>query len=271
MTIKPPGKPGINSGGTTQLRLPANNEFFKPKNVETPSAFGTWQQSQSPSDKTNLMRSLDPAIRSATRKYVGSDDPVAVGQAKILVLKALPRFDPNKSKIETFVDRQLQPLIRWQSRRSRSVKMPDQALMDLQRLTNASRELSNELGREPDTIELADHTGLSRKRIAQLRQASASVVPSSMEVPSADGTASYAEDFAVQGGNFNAWARMVRDDLAGPDRFILEHTLGLDGSPQLSNTELARKLKMTPGAISQRKAKVQQLLDMQSELSPFYG
>ena len=272
MPLKPPNA-GINSGKPKppELKLPATNEFFAPKNQDTQVNYNNWKQTPDREQQTAMMRSLDPAIRNAVKKYTGGDDAVAMGQAKILVLKALPRFDPKQAKIETFVDRQLQPLMRWQSRRSRPVKMPDQALLDLQRLSNAERELEIENGRAPDIVALADHTGLSRKRIQQLRSGNMMTVNSSQETPDSDGGVSYADEFAVQGGNQDAWIRMVREDLTGPDRFILEHTLGLDGAPRLNNTEIARRLKLSPGAISQRKARIQSLLDRESELSPFYG
>jgi DNA-binding NarL/FixJ family response regulator len=49
----------------------------------------------------------------------------------------------------------------------------------------------------------------------------------------------------------------------------MEHTLGLHGKKVLSNQEIARKLRLTPGAVSQRKATIQQLLNQEQELSPF--
>jgi hypothetical protein len=50
---------------------------------------------------------------------------------------------------------------------------------------------------------------------------------------------------------------------------IMEHSLGLHGQPRLPNHEIAKLLRLSPGAISQRKARIQQTLDKESELSPF--
>jgi hypothetical protein len=51
----------------------------------------------------------------------------------------------------------------------------------------------------------------------------------------------------------------------------MEHTLGMNGRRALNNTDLARKLGKSPGAISQAKARIQTMLDQGEELSPFGG
>jgi len=50
---------------------------------------------------------------------------------------------------------------------------------------------------------------------------------------------------------------------------IMEWTFGLYGSPQLSNQAIAQRLKLSPGAISQRKANIQRILDQEQDLSVF--
>ncbi len=67
----------------------------------------------------------------------------------------------------------------------------------------------------------------------------------------------------------NAWLEIVYDDLDSIDKKIMEFTLGLHGRPQLGNAEIAARLKRTPGAISQRKAKIQQKIRQEEFLSPF--
>lgn len=273
MKLNLPGAAGKPKQPTqAKLRLPAQGEIFgKGVQAQQGNPFDAWTKDRNPQNQAELLRSLEPSMRNAAIKYAGNDDPITMGEAKYLVVKALPKYDPSRAKLETFVDRQLQPLIRWRSRRSRVMKIPDRAILDLQRIDAAVKELEIEYGREPDTIMIADHTGLSRRRIAELRAKASGTVNSSFEYTSDDDQATYAGDLAVKGNNFDSWVRLVRDDLPHIDRFILEHTLGLDGLPKLGNSEIAKKLKISAGAVSQRKARIQQKLDMQADLSPFYG
>jgi hypothetical protein len=65
------------------------------------------------------------------------------------------------------------------------------------------------------------------------------------------------------------WAEVVYQDLSPMDQAIMERTLGMRGHKKMSNQDLARHLSRSPGAITQRKMKIQQLLDQERELSPF--
>jgi hypothetical protein len=76
-------------------------------------------------------------------------------------------------------------------------------------------------------------------------------------------------DPAVESPAASQWVELIYDDLSQLDQKILEWTLGFNGKPVLSNQEIARRLGRSPGAISQRKLAIQQLLNQEQELSPF--
>ena len=67
------------------------------------------------------------------------------------------------------------------------------------------------------------------------------------------------------------WVELVYSDLDETDQLILAHTLGLRGREVLQNQQLAKKLGISPGAVSQRKQRIQRLLDREQQLSPFMG
>jgi hypothetical protein len=58
-----------------------------------------------------------------------------------------------------------------------------------------------------------------------------------------------------------SWHEFVYHDLDPIDQVILEHSLGLHGKQVLPNQDIARKLKLSPGAISQRKVRIQDQLN----------
>jgi DNA-directed RNA polymerase specialized sigma subunit len=51
----------------------------------------------------------------------------------------------------------------------------------------------------------------------------------------------------------------------------MEHTLGLNGKKVLANTEVAKRLSISPGAVSQRKSRIQSRLDEFYDINPFGG
>jgi DNA-directed RNA polymerase specialized sigma subunit len=147
------------------------------------------------------------------------------------------------------------------------LNVPEQVLLDMGGLREAENELRDRLSRDPSDLELADHTGLSRKRIGYLRLMKPSFAEGKlMEV---DEEGSGMSDPSVRQISNNeglrAWHEFVYHDLDPIDQQIMEHTLGLHNKRVLSNQEVAKKLKLSPGAISQRKARIQSKLDMSAD------
>lgn len=279
MPLSLPPKPGIDPGAspeTPKLQLPYQNEIFRSaqtasRNEDRTSSFDTWNTDRTPSNTGRLMTSLQPAINQSVRKYIKNADPVAMAHAKRLVIDALPRYDSSQTQIETFIDRQIQPIVRWQSRRNGITKLPDKVKMDATAIGNATRELERETGRPPSIRQIADYTGMPIGKIEKIRKFDRTMLAGSHEVGQDDSGTISVEDQGVFDDQkaADSWLRLVRDDLSPIDQLILEHTTGIDGADVLSNTALAKKLKLSPGAISQRKARIQLMLDKEDDLSPF--
>jgi DNA-directed RNA polymerase specialized sigma subunit len=241
-----------------------------PPDMET--AYAAWRTAPSTQTMSSVLTAADPYISRSIQRHLRTSDPVAKGRAKALLAKALPRYDDRMASLPTFIDRQLQPLIRWQAQRHSVVKVTDRMRTESASLARAEKELNDELGREPSTRQLADYTGLPASRIEKIRKSTLNVVPDSHVLgEGADGVQAEAGDMAVDNDQeaFRSWVRFVQSDLGDIDQAILSHTLGLDGAAVLSNKDLAKRLMLSPGAISQRKARIQQILDRGPELNVF--
>lgn len=261
----PPEVPRLNFGQTTATPQPT-----EPPDMD--AAYAAWRSAPNPKTMSSVLTAVDPYISRAVQRHLRTSDPIAKGRAKALIAKSLPRYDEKVASLPTFIDRQLQPLIRWQAQRQSVVKVTDRMRVESARLARAEKELNDELGREPSTRQLSDYTGLPASRIEKIRKSTMNVVPGSHVIgEGADGVQAEAGDMAVDNDQeaFRSWVRFVQSDLSDIDQNILTHTLGLDGAPVLSNKDLAKRLMLSPGAISQRKARIQQMLDRGPELGLF--
>jgi DNA-directed RNA polymerase specialized sigma subunit len=242
----------------------------KPKEPDAIQVFNTWKTSRNPQTTQQLLDVSMPAITKAVKYYTRGQDPVAISYGKRLAIDALDRYDPKMSSLGTFINRQLQPMMRWQASRSKGVKIPDRIVAESADLYRANTELADILGRDPSIDELADHSGIPVSRIAKVRAATPLLMAGSTVVEKGEGgDDADASDMAVERDTSMEWANFIRHDLNETDKIILDHTIGLGGADILPNKQLAAKLKITPAAISQRKARIQLLLDRQSDLSPF--
>lgn len=246
----------------------------EPKSLLEPSfaePYNAWKANPHPESTGNLLRSVDPIINEAMRTYGSgsSASPTLRGKAKQLALSAIETYDPNRAKLRTHLLTQLQGLRRYAGREEQIVKIPEQASFDLNRLRRGEMELKDSLGREPSDAEVADHTSLSTRRIKHLRTVRPSYAMSSIgrsqaskDSPGMPAIVSTPGTKSVQ-----AWHEFIYHDMDPVDQVIMEYTFGMHGKRPLPNQDIAKKLRLSPGAISQRKVKIQEKLD----LSPVTG
>lgn len=228
--------------------------------------YAAWKAAPGPTTGGPLLSALEPAIRAGVRTYAADSGPTGFGRAKSIVMQALPRYDPSRAGLKTFVAQHLQGLQRYRATQVNAVKVPDRALLARAQLGRAESELTDSLGRPPSAVELADHTGLNPSAIAAARGA-AIAIPESRFAESYDSDSSYGGGPAVRDHSDKGWVRLVYHSVDDRDRLVMEHTLGMFGAQVLSTGELARKLGVSPAAVSQRKAKIQGILDKREELS----
>jgi hypothetical protein len=240
-------------------------DFLEPEFAEP---FKTWKATPGPDANASMLKTLQPTIDKAISTHVGQSSPLLTSRARKMTLDALHSYDPNRSRLGTHLFNQLQGLKRVQRRQTTVLSVPERVSLDRYHLEEAERSLGAELGREPTDHELADHTGFSFKRMAHIRSYKPAVSQGLLE------TLGEGQVFGgVQGRRENSqdmWLRMVYDDLNPFDQKVMEHAIGFNGRPLLPNHEIAHKLNRSPGFISQRKKYIQQLMDQEPELSPFY-
>lgn len=234
---------------------------------EFKSSFEAWKKEPSPRTSTALLEAVHPVLESAIRSYGGkSPSPTLHSRAKLLALDAAGRYDPSKAKLRTHLMVNLQGLRRASAREGQIISIPERVGLDLFKLHEAENELSDRLGRGPSDLELADHTGLSRKRLEHIRKARPGYSEGQVSnVVDEEGQASMGPSVIAPANNM-VWQDFVYHDLHPTDQIIMEHSLGLHGKPILSKQAIAKKLRLSPGAISQRAAKIQERLDRQDDL-----
>ncbi len=246
---------------TTPMRTMGNGDMLEEQHRD---ALGRWTADPSPKGNATLLKHLAPTIEHAIRTHVGEPSPLLTSRARKMVLAAVRTYDPKRSRLQTHLFNQLQGLKRANRQLSTVVKVPERVAIDRYHLERYTKDLHDELGREPTDAELANKTGFSPKRIARVRSYSPAVAEGTISATS-DGNVYGAVD-EIGSRRRSTWQEMVYGDLSTQDQRIMELTLGLNGRKPLSNMEIARKLGKSPGLISQRKAHIQGLLDQEEEM-----
>lgn len=254
-------------------KLPAPLKRLEP---EFETHFTAWKAEPTPANSGNLLRSVQPIVDEAIRSYGGSGQgsPTLRSRAKLMTLDAMKTYDPARAKIRTHLLSQLQGLRRLAAKEDQIVTVPEKVMLDLGHLRRSEGVLRDDLGRAPSDAELADHTGLSLRRIAHVRRMRPVFAEGSVSSANEDEEGGPREPAVMSDPGrkaMRAWHDFVYSDLDPIDQVIMEHTLGLRGRKILQNQEIAQKVNLSPGAISQRKERIQRRLDQHKVLGVFGG
>lgn len=234
-------------------------------------AYNAWKADDSPINRGAMLQQVQPVVDTAVFSYAGKGaSPYLKGQAKLLALDAIKTYDSSKGSLKTHLLSQLRRLQRLSAQSQQPIRIPERVALDRQALLAVTEELRDDLGREPNDLELSDRAGISLGRIRQIRRAKTGINTGSLL---GDDGEVYTPGSQLPGSDAaeDAWAEMVYYDLGETDRLIMDYTLGLNGRPALSNSDLAAKLDLSPGAVSQRKAKIQAMLDSRHQFDLFSG
>jgi DNA-directed RNA polymerase specialized sigma subunit len=241
------------------------------------SHFQNWKQNPGPETSSALLQAVQPVLGEALRTYAGASagSPSMMGKAKVMALQAFETYDPSRARLRTHLLSRLQGLRRHAARSEALVRVPEGSALAWNRLRQESERMRDELGREPSTAELSGVTGLSTKRIDHLRRNSMPAVTEG-QVTRADTEGAGVWTPPVKSGPSSKtahgiWAQVVYDESDPVDQVILERTLGLHGKKPLSNLEIAKAVRLSPGAVSQRRLKIQQRLDLAGDVGLIPG
>ena len=222
--------------------------------VSTPDdPYTVWRNKQTPQNLNRVLDSLSPTINSALKTYSPYNvSPITQSKAKSLAAKAIKSYTPTPNvNLKTHVMSQLQALRRYSTHATQPMKLSEIKARELLELERVEREFADTHGRDASDVELADKLGLSINRIDNIRNWASSVVNTE-----GDARIQRSEPVVHTTDPLEVWIDYVYHDLGDIDRKILEWKLGRT-SNALPTQEIARRLRISSAAVSQRWGKIQ--------------
>ena len=214
-----------------------------------------WQKDRSEENTRKVLQLLQPTIESALHTYTpGQEDSFRL-KATSLALKSLADYNPQKAASpNTYVFTNLQRLNRLRRQRQTPIHIPESQVYAMQLIDRKKQQLQERLGREPSDQQLSDYTGLSQKKIERVMSGTAFA---SQSATTDEQTG--ADLLGSRDTTDKDYYEYVYNSVSPLDQKIMEWTSGYKGK-ELSNNQIASKLHLSAGAVSQRKARIQELL-----------
>lgn len=228
-----------------------NIAFTENKSTDKPS----WQRIQEGDlgASSVFLQDMEKTIEKSVNNFAGND-PAYKTQARILAIDAAKTFDPTKgADIKTHVFNSLKRLQRLSAQRGNLTKVPEGVALQRLTIQRAIREYEADHGDTPTTEQIADIVGMPIKRIDAVMNYKPVVADSIAVNPEGDSMAMSKADSAI-----DIYDRYIYNELDAIDKKIYEWSTGFGKGEKLSGIEIARRLKITPAAVSKRYAGIAQ-------------
>lgn len=224
-----------------------------------------WRATGEQHDFERVVKSLDPTVRRGLSAFGGGNDHLLT-RARIIAAEAARAYDPDKASegkgkgkasLPTYVYSHLQRLQRVAADREAAVRLPERSRMDAIAMRDAVRRWrdTNDPDGEPDLVTLREMTGLSPSRMKLAGRAYREISAAGLETEKGDTL--FQADAELEN---DPWRDYVYYDLDEKGRRVFEMTTGYGGTKIVPKSEIARRLKMSPAAVSSRIGTIQKRL-----------
>jgi DNA-directed RNA polymerase specialized sigma subunit len=204
-----------------------------------------WKRTRNPQTLEKLLDQLQPLIQSEVNKWGQAVPPIALNsKARLLAVDALDTYNPNMgATIGTHVASRLRKLSRSVYPHMNVARIPENQQLFYHTYNVGKTTLSDQLGRDSTTDEIADHLGWTPKRVVTFSRAfdRRELVESEGATYDAD-----ADDGIIDFYHYG---------LSPMDKPLFEDIVGYKGKPALSNGPLMKRYNLTQGQLSYKKRK----------------
>ena len=207
-----------------------------------------YQKDQSEENENKVLEAHRPYIQANINKWKGAlPDAVLNTYGRSYALEAFKTFDPTKANINTHLYNHLSQLQRLVLGSQNVAAIPEHQAQMLSRVNHAVNYLKDELGRDPEVHEIADHMSLPVAHIARVLKNDRKDFLNDSDAET--------QQFAT-GHDFAAKERIfaTRQSLSPLQRQQFDDLTGFGGKDHLELSEFGKKYRMKPYEVSRLKA-----------------
>jgi DNA-directed RNA polymerase specialized sigma subunit len=219
--------------------------------------WNSWQKGgKKPDDLRPLLNNFRGLIRSRSNRWAGNVEipPAAVhAEFNKQFMNALDTYNPKKgAALGSWVGTNLQKAQRWITQNQNTARIGETRVYKVGQFEAAKTRLDEELGREPNFHEIADHMGWSEKEVGRLDKELRRTHLSSMWE---------SDPSQLEPSREKEVLNLLRFELKPQELLVYEYTIGSGGKQQLKPGQIAKKTGFSPSKVT----RLRQAIDLKAK------
>jgi len=189
--------------------------------------------------QNKLIKSLDPLLQSQINKYQHPNIPRSAleAESRRLAIEAFKTYDPSKAQLGTHVTNHQKHLQRYVLNYVNVGKIPENRALAVGKFQKIKQNLMEDLGREPNTIELADSLQWSPKEVERME----SELRRDLSIPQGS-EEDFFENILYTTDAEKELLEFIYYEADPEEKLILEYTAGWGGKPKLEVRDIALRI-----------------------------
>ena len=216
-----------------------------------------WSSNQDYKARNELLTSLNPLLMKQVNKYNASPIPRTAleTEARVLALNAFDSYDPAKAQLNTHVTNHLKHLQRFVLNYQNVGKIPESRGLAISKFQNIQSNLTEDLGRDPTAVELADELKWSIPEVERMTVELRKDL-TIMQVEDAMDSGGFYDDTIEERPEVLNALEFVYFDASPEEKKILEYSFGIKGQKKEPLSTIALKLGKTESYVRNRQKKL---------------
>jgi hypothetical protein len=208
---------------------------------------------EKPDDLRPLLKNARGLIRKESNAWASRANlPPAAVRAEFTrwYVEALKTYDPTRgAQVGSWGVSKMRAARRWVATRQDPTRIQEGRYYKLGEWDNKFASLSDQLGRDPNTREMAEAMGWSEAEAGRMEMEKRKTLYSSGFEGGYDPT-------NVMPSEAGEKLRLYRYELSGRDLDVFDYTVGMFGKPKLKPSQIAKKLGVSPSTITRIRQKI---------------
>jgi len=211
-----------------------------------------WSQYKTTGDQqalSGLLTTYRPLMeRRVKQQFSRANIPetAIVAKGLSLTVDAINTYDPTRGRaLKSHAFEYWKKLHRFVDQQKQIARISESQSTKIAPYMEATRQLSESMGRDPSSQELADHLGWGIRDINKLKR----------EITFEDPIASWGgmKEIARPQDESDVVQYVYQFDLTPEEKYIFEHSMGYMTAERMPASQIAANLKILPSQVSQRK------------------